>query len=59
MPPSPGEPLPASTTHGRVKEEEKQRAGVTENLIRLAIGLESVNDLKADLNRGLQAIASA
>ena len=50
---------PASTTHGRVKEEEKQRAGVTENLIRLAIGLESVNDLKADLNRGLQAIASA
>jgi O-succinylhomoserine sulfhydrylase len=50
---------PASTTHGRVKEEEKQRAGVTENLIRLAIGLESVNDLKTDLSRGLQAIASA
>ena len=50
---------PASTTHGRVKEEEKQRAGVTENLIRLAIGLESVNDLKADLNRGLEALGSA
>ena len=50
---------PASTTHGRVKEEEKQRAGVTENLIRLAIGLESVKDLKADLSRGLQALGSA
>lgn len=50
---------PASTTHGRVAEEEKRRAGVTENLIRLAIGLESVKDLKADLERGLKAIASA
>ena len=50
---------PASTTHGRVAEEEKRRAGVTENLIRLAIGLESVKDLKADLERGLKALASA
>ena len=48
---------PATTTHGRVSEEEKQRAGVTENLIRLAIGLESVADLKADLSRGLKALA--
>ena len=50
---------PASTTHGRVKEEEKERSGITENLIRLAIGLESVDDLKADLERGLKALASA
>jgi O-succinylhomoserine sulfhydrylase len=50
---------PATTTHGRVNEEEKQRAGVTENLIRLAIGLEGVEDLKADLSRGLKALASA
>ncbi len=49
---------PASTTHGRVAEEEKRRAGVTENLIRLAVGLESVKDLKADLARGLNALAS-
>ena len=32
---------------------------MTENLIRLAIGLEGVEDLKADLNRGLKALASA
>ncbi|MTT53337.1 O-succinylhomoserine sulfhydrylase [Alcanivorax sp. VBW004] len=50
---------PATTTHGRVNEEEKQRAGVTENLIRLAIGLEAVEDLQADLSRGLKALASA
>ncbi|MGB2248117.1 MAG: PLP-dependent transferase, partial [Alcanivorax sediminis] len=50
---------PASTTHGRVAEEEKRRAGISENLIRLAIGLESVKDLKADLERGLKALASA
>ena len=47
---------PASTTHGRVPEEEKRRAGVTENLIRLAVGLESLEDLKRDMQRGLAAI---
>ncbi|EKF74869.1 O-succinylhomoserine sulfhydrylase [Alcanivorax hongdengensis A-11-3] len=50
---------PATTTHGRVKEEEKRKAGVTENLIRIAVGLESLDDLKADMSRGLKAIASA
>ncbi len=50
---------PASTTHGRVAEDEKRRSGISENLIRLAIGLESVKDLKADLERGLKALASA
>ena len=47
---------PASTTHGRVPEDEKRRAGVSDNLIRLAVGLESVNDLQRDLQRGLLAI---
>lgn len=47
---------PASTTHGRVPEEEKRRAGVSENLIRLAIGLEAVEDLRADLARGIRAL---
>ena len=50
---------PASTTHGRVKQEEKDKAGVTENLIRIAVGLESLNDLKTDLGRGLKALGSA
>jgi len=44
---------PATTTHGRLSPEAKAEAGITEGLIRLAVGLESVQDLKADLARGL------
>lgn len=40
---------PGSTTHGRISEEARQRAGITQGLIRLAVGLESLKDLKADL----------
>ncbi|WP_029653386.1 O-succinylhomoserine sulfhydrylase [Marinobacter daepoensis] len=47
---------PATTTHGRLSPEDKARAGITENLLRLSVGIESVNDLKADLERGFQAI---
>ena len=47
---------PASTTHGRVPLEEKQRAGIHENLIRLAVGLEGLEDLRADLQRGIVAL---
>ena len=47
---------PASTTHGRVPLEEKQRAGIHENLIRLAVGLEGLEDLRADLQRGIAAL---
>jgi O-succinylhomoserine sulfhydrylase len=43
---------PATTTHGRVAEADRLAAGITENLIRLSIGLESLTDLKADLARG-------
>ena len=44
---------PYTTTHGRVAPEAKAAAGITEGLIRLAVGLESVADIKADLLRGL------
>lgn len=47
---------PATTTHGRLTDEDKARAGITENLIRVAVGLEDVEDLKADLQRGFDAL---
>ncbi|MBM1144996.1 O-succinylhomoserine sulfhydrylase [Alcanivorax sp. ZXX171] len=47
---------PGSTTHGRVNPEEKERAGITENLIRIAVGLEDIDDLKKDLTLGIKAL---
>ncbi|MEM7691021.1 MAG: O-succinylhomoserine sulfhydrylase [Pseudomonadota bacterium] len=47
---------PATTTHSRISEQERHEAGISDNLIRIAVGLESVADLKADLERGLAAI---
>ncbi len=44
---------PASTTHGRISEEARQKAGIGQGLIRLAVGLEDVEDLIQDLSRGL------
>ena len=44
---------PASTTHGRLKPEARAAAGINEGLVRLAVGLEAVGDLRADLERGL------
>lgn len=44
---------PATTTHGRVADEEKIKAGVTEGLIRIAVGLEDADDIIADIQRGL------
>jgi O-succinylhomoserine sulfhydrylase len=46
---------PASTTHGRISPEARHAAGITDGLVRLAVGLEAVEDLKADLSRGLEA----
>lgn len=46
---------PASTTHGRISPEARAAAGIGEGLVRLAVGLEAVADLKADLQRGLEA----
>ncbi|MGE3501568.1 MAG: O-succinylhomoserine sulfhydrylase [Porticoccaceae bacterium] len=47
---------PATTTHGRLTVEERARAGITDNLIRVAVGLEDIGDIKADLARGLDAL---
>jgi O-succinylhomoserine sulfhydrylase len=44
---------PATTTHGRISPEARAAAGITEDLVRVAVGLEAVSDLKADLERGL------
>jgi len=44
---------PASTSHGRLTEEQRQAAGITQGMIRVAVGLDDVEDLKADLARGL------
>jgi len=49
---------PATTTHGRLSPEDKEHAGITENLIRLSVGIEDVEDLKADLMRGFDALDS-
>ncbi|PTD97446.1 O-succinylhomoserine sulfhydrylase [Pseudothauera lacus] len=46
---------PASTTHGRISPEARAAAGIGEGLLRIAVGLEAVDDLKADLARGLAA----
>ncbi len=44
---------PATTTHGRITPEARAAAGITDGLVRVAIGLEAVEDLKTDLARGL------
>ena len=44
---------PATTTHGRISEDARARAGITEALVRIAVGLESVQDIRGDLERGL------
>ncbi|MBX3608172.1 MAG: O-succinylhomoserine sulfhydrylase [Piscinibacter sp.] len=47
---------PASTSHGRLTEEQRQAAGITQGMVRVAVGLEDVEDLKADLRRGLETL---
>jgi O-succinylhomoserine sulfhydrylase len=47
---------PATTTHGRLSEEERAGAGISENLIRVAVGLEDIADIKADIGRGLSLL---
>lgn len=49
---------PASTTHGRLPEQTREAAGIHEGLIRLAVGLEEVEDIRADLQRGLNAASA-
>ena len=45
---------PASTTHGRISQEARNAAGIGDGLLRVAVGLEDIDDLKADLARGLK-----
>ncbi|MGA8391305.1 MAG: O-succinylhomoserine sulfhydrylase [Burkholderiaceae bacterium] len=47
---------PASTSHGRLTEAQRQAAGIQQNLIRVAVGLEHLDDVKADLARGLETL---
>ncbi len=49
---------PATTSHGRLSPEERARAGVGDNLIRLSVGLEAVEDIQFDLMRGLDSLSS-
>jgi O-acetylhomoserine (thiol)-lyase len=46
---------PASTTHSQLTPEEQATAGVTPGLIRLSVGLENIDDIKADLEGGFAA----
>ncbi len=48
---------PGTTSHGRLTEEQRQAAGISQGLIRLAVGLDHIDDIKADLSRGLSTLA--
>jgi len=49
---------PASTTHQQLSAEEQLAGGVTPGLVRLAVGLEGIDDILADLERGFTAVAA-
>ncbi|MFT5134060.1 MAG: O-succinylhomoserine sulfhydrylase, partial [Gammaproteobacteria bacterium] len=47
---------PATTTHNKLSDEERQSAGINEGLIRLSVGFEDIDDIQADLQNGLAKI---
>ena len=47
---------PASTTHRQLSAEEMKKAGVSEDMVRLSIGIEHIDDIKADLEQALAAV---
>ena len=47
---------PASTSHGKLSESQRQAAGIGQGLIRVAVGLEHLDDIRADLDRGLSSL---
>jgi O-succinylhomoserine sulfhydrylase len=49
---------PGSTSHGRLTEEQRQAAGITQGMIRVAVGLDDIEDIKADLLRGLSTVSA-
>lgn len=46
---------PASTTHSHISEEDMKAGGLSEDMIRLSVGLEDIRDIKADFDKGLRA----
>jgi len=48
---------PATTTHGRLSDQQKEQTGISEGLIRVAVGLESIDDIIADLGQACQAMS--
>jgi len=46
---------PATTTHSQLSPEEQNASGVTESYVRLSVGIEHIDDILADLDRGLAA----
>jgi cystathionine beta-lyase/cystathionine gamma-synthase len=48
---------PALMTHASIPEEKRQALGISDTLIRLSVGIEHVDDLKADLEQAFKAIA--
>ena len=49
---------PATTTHGRLTDEQKSEAGISDSLVRISVGLEDIDDIKDDLERGLSRIGA-
>ncbi|MGV9949377.1 PLP-dependent transferase, partial [Rhodococcus aetherivorans] len=49
---------PASTTHSQLTATEQLAAGVTPGQVRLAVGIEGIDDILADITTGLEAVAS-
>lgn len=49
---------PGTTSHGRLTEAQRQAAGIGQGLIRLAVGLDHIDDIQADLLRGLDTLSS-
>jgi O-succinylhomoserine sulfhydrylase len=47
---------PATTTHGRLSPEQRAEVGISDGLIRIAVGLENIEDIKADLLRGMRQV---
>ena len=47
---------PGTTSHGRLTEDQRRAAGISQGLIRLAVGLDHIDDIKADLSRGLDSL---
>ena len=50
---------PASTTHGKLSEEERADVGITPGLIRVSVGLEHIDDIIADVAQALDASKGA